>query len=771
MPQTPQEKISELKKQLSDELLKVNSDNNLIISLTNEIANLDDKLIRFSVDAGIINRLGKELVGRHETAVAELVKNAYDADATEVKLFFENTDRTGGKLTIIDDGIGMTRSHLITGFMKISSSDKIHNPKSPRYNRTRAGQKGIGRFATQRLGNYLTIISQTRDEERAIKVDINWADYKIDQDINTVTNKIEWINKIKEEGTVIIINDLRDYWTEGMIKRSFRYISELLQPFPLSIKTERNEIDPGFKAYFYTGSPNKRTPVVDEDSGFYQHALAEIEGYVDNSGDGFYAIKSNKLELEENLHEIGRNKRNESYTPFSSLRNIHLKAYYYIYGVNLIPKQVETYIRSSASEFGGIRLYRNGFRVLPYAERENDWLGLDASARRRSYLQPHSNINFFGFIEIVDIEGTYFQELSSREGLIENEAFDELKDFAYKVLTDATVNINLVRAKKTTTNQKNWTPKPKEILDDVTVQLEKAAEKKEQQSKSGKGDEDSQKSQDWDFSSEDFRDIAQKIKEASSEQDKETKTLLQEIQLLRVLSSLGLIIGEFIHEIKHHLDAFELDINSLLRDHSEEADVIRKLERLSLNSTSFRTYTAYFDKAISENINRELERIEIRDVVKPFYKVVEPNCERLGIDLIEYQFNGYDLFTCPMHKSEWASILFNFFSNSKKAIKRAGVKGKIFIQAGKINNQIYLDFSDNGDGIPLENYDKIFDPFFSTSSPSGKNDDEIEEMTGTGLGLKIVKDIIDGYNGDIYVKEPIDGFSTTIRVTVPINNQ
>lgn len=83
-------KILELKKKLSEEIQKESSDNNLILALSSEIAKLDDSQVRFSVDAGIINRLGKELVGKHETAVSELVKNAFDADATEVNLVFEN---------------------------------------------------------------------------------------------------------------------------------------------------------------------------------------------------------------------------------------------------------------------------------------------------------------------------------------------------------------------------------------------------------------------------------------------------------------------------------------------------------------------------------------------------------------------------------------------------------------------------------------------------------------------------------------------------------
>src|SRR5690554_1466009 len=121
-------KLLELKQKLSEEIKKENSDNNIIITLSNEIAKLDNNEVRFSVDAGIINRLGKELVGRHETAVSELVKNSYDADATEVNLIFENAWSSGGILIIEDNGHGMDKEQLVKGSMRLSSSDKIHNP-------------------------------------------------------------------------------------------------------------------------------------------------------------------------------------------------------------------------------------------------------------------------------------------------------------------------------------------------------------------------------------------------------------------------------------------------------------------------------------------------------------------------------------------------------------------------------------------------------------------------------------------------------------------
>jgi len=304
--------ISELKRKLSEEIQKKQSDNNVILSLSNEIAKLDESQIRFSVDAGIINRLGKELVGRHETAVSELVKNAYDADTTEVKLIFENAWQLAGTLHIEDNGLGMTRDQLINGFMRLSSSEKIHNPISERYSRTRAGRKGIGRFATQRLGNKLTIITQTLDSTEAIKITIDWDKFETDKDLLSITNQIELVPKTKDEGTDLIIDGLREGWSDAMIKRVFRYTSELLQPFPLSKKRKQEEnekSDLGFKSFYFRKDGEEITPIIDEEEAIFKHSLAEIEGYVLEDGQGCWALKSEKLNFQQEVFLIGNNEK------------------------------------------------------------------------------------------------------------------------------------------------------------------------------------------------------------------------------------------------------------------------------------------------------------------------------------------------------------------------------------------------------------------------------------------------------------------------------
>lgn len=755
------DRIANLKAQLESELKKPISDNNVILSLSHEIASKDEKNIRFSVDAGVINRLGKELVGRHESAVAELVKNAYDADATTVDLYFNNCSKIGGTVIIEDNGTGMNREQLIKGFMTISSSDKVHNPRSIRYGRSRAGQKGIGRFATQRIGKALTITTQTKDSDIALKVTINWDKYEMDTNLVLVTNAIEEVKKEKLEGTTLLIENVRDIWTDAMINRAYKYISDLLQPFPLSTRFHASNNDPGFLVTFVKDGQK----IVDVESAFLQHSLAEIEAYVDDEGQGFYSFKSPKLGIpaQEEVFLIGAKERDDK---FLSLRNVHLKAYYFIYNVGLIPKKVETYIRQNAHVNGGIRLYRNGFRVLPYGEKDDDWLGLDASVRRRTFIAPHSNIHFFGFIEVVDPLGLQFQEQSSREGLLASESLTELQDFGYKVLSDVAIKISAIRERKGTAAQKNWIGRTStQIIQEVKNDIENIIQLGDSVSTSEDRDEGNIKYR--------LKSIEQKLVEvvevASEEKDVEEqikKELLKEVQLLRILAGLGLTIGEFVHEINHYEPAFRYDAEQLTEVASTEDGKIAG-KRLQDNLAAFTVYTAYFKTAISENVNRELKPIELRDVVYQFYDVILPDLIRSGITFEGPEFDGYKLFTCPMHMSEWASILFNFYTNAKKAIKKGEERGKIHIKCGADEDSVYLEFSDNGIGIPLNDRDKIFDAFFTTSPPSSNSSPEVEELTGTGLGLKIVNDIIEGYGGDVFVTDPRDGYNTTIRIELP----
>ncbi len=745
-------KLSEL---LNDETLNYSA----ILSLSNELSKFDENNVRFSVDAGLIDRLGNELVSRQETAVSELVKNSYDADAISVDLTFFNSANIGGTLIIKDNGVGMTKDQLINGFMRISATDKVHQPYSESYKRKRAGKKGIGRFAVQRLGKKLTIITKTDNSDVAYKLSIQWDQYIGDKNLIDITNTIESIVSDDVAGTTLIIEELRDKWSEAAIKRIYRYVSDIMQPFPLRETSNMENSDPGFKAIFYISDGNNRRKIVDDKIMIYDHAVAIIDGSINSEHIGQYSVNSSKLGLEFS-DRIGLDPDDKE-TIFDKIKNVYFRAYYYIYEANLIPKMHMNAIKKLANIAGGIRLYRNGFRVLPYGEPGDDWLSLDMSTRRRSILPTHTNISFFGFVEIDDTSGD-FEETSSREGLMNNDAMIQLQNFTYRTILNSVIKIAEIRNIKIVSGQKkdedgNWEKidiRVKNIahtLDELDKALESGdgvVAKRQRRRKIDK--------------------LKKDIEELQEVQKQEIAKTLKERSMLRVLGSVGLTIGQFIHEIKYHFDNIRDDIRILIEDLENDYKALERLYILNNNFASFSTYMSYFDNVISQNIVRDLKPIELRTVVKPFVSSLSSDANKAGITFTPPNFIGYNLYTKPMHPSEWSSILFNFYTNSRKAIRRVGNEGEIFIECGITDKFVYLEFSDTGDGISPENEEKIFEEFFTTTGQSTLDIAEFRnDIQGTGLGLKIVKDIVSSYKGNIMVVTPKKHYSTCIRVEIP----
>lgn len=745
-----------IKQEIQDLLSQSPIDYGRIVMLTNELARFDNENVRFSVDAGIISRLGEELVGKRETAVAELIKNAYDADATVVDVLFQNAWMEGGSLVIDDNGTGMTREQLINGFMRLSSSVKIHNPVSPIFNRTRAGRKGIGRFAAQRLGKYLTIVTQTQYSDNALKVEISWDAFESDKDLNAVESRIEFIPKQKPQGTLLRIDGLRDGWSDSYVKKIYHNISTLLQPYPLSASF-RSDKDPGFKTFFYRDVNDETHKIVDEVSEITQFALAEIDTYVDDDGQAHWSLKSNQLDYyRESL--IGRNPDEET-SKMVYVRGVHARIYYFIYDPSLLAGQKRTEIKAIAEEHGGVRLYRKGFRVSPYGDKGDDWLGLDESARRRSIVAPHQNISFFGLVEIDNTGAEIFEETSSREGLIQNEAYEELVNYIYSVIISAVLKVADLRGRKGSAGQKDWGKKNTSIRVDTAIgELRNIVEQKK---KGGEKEPDNAKSASSFY--EQASELIDTIVNAREEEKRERQKLIDENNMLRVLAGTGLVIGEFIHEIKRFGPAFSADLLFLRNRIGGNVELIDKVDEMETSLKSFSSYTAYFDKTISRNVIRELEPTNIKEQVNEFIKNIKNDVDRANIDIPDPVYEGKGLITVPMHPSEWMSILFNLYTNAKKAMKGKDEK-RILIRCWKTDGRVFLQFSDTGKGIPDEDRENVFNAFFTTSSPAGRGDDT---FSGTGLGLTIIKEIVTSYNGDIMVVSPYQNYNTTFQISIP----
>ena len=179
--------------------------------------------LRFAVDCRLLFELGEQLVARKSVALAELVKNAYDADATKVIVTLDNITKPTGKIVVNDNGVGMTLDTIKKTWMRVATGAKDRLPHSERFGRARTGAKGIGRFASRRLASQLVLDSVSRRKDglkEHTSIVFDWVDFAAGKNIDDVPirYKSRIVRKATPSGITLTLNDLRERWGEGDIK-------------------------------------------------------------------------------------------------------------------------------------------------------------------------------------------------------------------------------------------------------------------------------------------------------------------------------------------------------------------------------------------------------------------------------------------------------------------------------------------------------------------------------------------------------------------------
>lgn len=154
--------------------------------------------LQFSVDSALLDELGLKLVETVHVALSELVKNSYDADATEVRIIFDKNEKGKDRIQIIDNGTGMSFNAVQDYWMRIATTNKEKRNVSPVFGRPLTGAKGIGRFSCRRLGSKLTLLTKgTKNNDvqgehtliQMTKVEFPWTDFKPGLDVTTIVCK------------------------------------------------------------------------------------------------------------------------------------------------------------------------------------------------------------------------------------------------------------------------------------------------------------------------------------------------------------------------------------------------------------------------------------------------------------------------------------------------------------------------------------------------------------------------------------------------------
>ncbi len=396
----------------------------------------------------------------------------------------------------------------------------------------------------------------------------------------------------------------------------------------------------------------------------------------------------------------------------------------------------------------------------PYGERDDDWLGLDY--KRTGTFAPISSKTFLGFVALTDPGGTLFEETSSREGLIETDALQEVRNIMSAILETAVRRVESARGKGRRTKSRDGASGQQ-----AAAEAEAAAAEIEEliSSPAVANALGSAERERFRMSVTRVKDAARTMAEIAREHD----DLLKELNLLRILASMGLTIAEFTHDFSHLAETMELSLKAIKRaaaTSSEALDVT--LARFEEQFRQVRGYTAHFGSMMTSNASRNLQTIDLYAFARAFREDMTAVFGRRGMELIVERPVEYDIYTAKMHPSEWSSILLNLLTNAIKASKRALRPGKFLISVGTAaDGLVFLEFSDNGDGIPPENRDRVFDAFFTTTGGSSARSSDTTQAVGTGLGLKIVADIVQAVGGKVEVVDPPAGYATCIRLTVP----
>jgi hypothetical protein len=534
-------------------------------------ARLVEGELHFSVDARLLFELGEQLVARKSVALAELVKNAYDADATRVVVRLDQVTHRGGSIVVEDNGVGMTFDVIQASWMRIATGEKIRSEMSERFRRIRTGAKGIGRFASRRLGSSLlleAVAKADRGRREKVELTFDWLAFEPGKELSAVPNKYRRypVGDNTPTGVTLTISGLRDTWAEADVRELQGDLLGLVSPFPIPKALDDNSKDPGF-------SLTLRAPEFPDLEGklaetLFRAAWGTLVARTDKDGKPAYS-----------LHR--RSDSKASYRPsvaFRSLGRAHVRVLFFIYRAEFfkgLPFSVAD-VRHFASERGGVRIYMDKFRVFPYGDPGDDWLDLDADRGRRLTALPAEladkahdltrpmllvpgNNQLFGAV-FLSREHTRNIELTiSRERLLENDAFRDLVKFVRLGIDWMTVEYARSKADEQRRSASQETPDPFQHFRAVRAEVEESDDIEH--------DRKTRILQALDLAESDWR-----AKEAEQ---------ISELSMLRVLASMGTTVVIFDHEIRALVDAIT-GIHTDLKSFAEGLDRSRQPKFLCL---------------------------------------------------------------------------------------------------------------------------------------------------------------------------------------------
>jgi hypothetical protein len=734
--------------------------------------------------ARIIRTIGDQLISGPEAAIIELVKNSYDADASWIKLEIapKCDSFTDGLIEISDNGHGMSSNEVERKWFEPATDEKKINPLSRAGTRIMLGAKGIGRFASSRLGTLttLTTVSQlenTSNQFEKTTLEINWSDFETNKyldelDIPIFSEKLTYSKKLDiQTGLTLRITDTRIVWTEKNIERLINELRRLVSP-----KDMLGEFKIFLNLSAFKNRKNLNNPSNFDGDSLLLKALSDDSRleHSDNDYTPFRLITPYKIQDKSDYVVLGDfDASGEFNGTFSIERGDNIEQKIFIPAPPIGPDEetcgkfqlkIQIYDRETEAvealfkrmgldfekigvrkarqilnENSGIGVYRNGFRIRPYGNADNDWLTLES----RRVQEPSKRIGHTqasGQVIIGNEEETQLIERSSREGFEHNGSFVRLKHLITNVL------IRVEEKRFDYRSNAGLSRKPAKDIEHTKhlanlSQLVEAANNLPSNYK---------------------KTFLEKIEKESASLTKSLDALDEYQKLLESRSALGFVVARVIHDGRRYLEPISfaskalIDGKDFLFETSKKAEVIRKYYPIHAEtiSTGVKGLNALF---------KALDPVSGKKRGKPSnfnsFEIVKETVNFLGDSLID---RGIEVFNeVPIqfiafgYKGDLQNALLNILDN---AIHWLGTivqtKKEIRIYSEIENQSVLIYVTNNGPLIEESYLSKLFDAGFTLKSE------------GLGIGLAIAREACRSSKGELYFDHSAS--DTTFVIEFPL---
>lgn len=676
---------------------------------------------RFRPRARLLRSLGEELISSETVAVLELVRNCYDADATRVELRFEHpSDPARATLELRDNGHGMTEQILLGPWLEPATDHKAGLGRaqtggelSPS-GRRRLGSKGVGRFATQRLGRELLLVTRPIEHDYELEARFDWSslegtDHYLDQ-LEIPWKRRETVES-QSHGTSLFITGLRDVWSDERFERLRIGLSRLISPV---LQGQRFEI-----VLVVNGVQEAIRPVIDR-----QRAMFSLEGRVEEGGRAVLtyadlydthetwerpliwssgALTCGAFSFRIHAWDLDR----EALEPFLAKASTPIKS-----------RDFKRLLR----EHAGISLYRDGFRILPYGEPDNDWLRLDRRRVNNPTLR-FSNNQLLGWIQLSAQSNPSLKDQTNREGLVDNEAYRHLQAMVLELLS--MLESRRAQARRRGTPSQRRTVALPELSTRADRELDKVLEGLEQ--------------------GRDTKPHVTQLKDLLLSRRTEVAGAVQHyaglatggVMSAQVFQQLQHPLKKLRHELKMVQHDLEADDPTLMEDC--QRGLVQALAMVELLETRLQKA----DPFVSGRSHRKTQRHALRPLVQELLDLYADRLAELMVDVVWQETPGVEWLTRgEVLQQALAHVLDNaLYWLSLQPGQRVL---RIGLEPGR------LRIENNGPGLEKGLLVTIFEPYFS------------QKPDGAGLGLTIARDLLSALGLEIVADNGDPGVVFTI---------